>query len=116
MPVFFGRDLSRFSEFLSVWYGTLHCFALLPRLVPSPSCSSTLTHSFQLPVKILYPQDYLPTPNVAQSSLIDKFVKGLKLALQVSREEISLAELWKRDCPDGPDHADISEYLKLVIF
>jgi hypothetical protein len=69
-----------------------------------------------LPVKILYPKDYLPTPNAAQSNLIDKFVKGLESALQVKREEISLAELWKRNCPDGPDHADIAEYLMLVSF
>ncbi|WEW58185.1 amidase [Emydomyces testavorans] len=68
----------------------------------------------QLPVKILYPKDYLPTPNAAQSSLIDRFVEGLETALRVRREEISLAELWKQDCPDGQDHSDIAEYLKLT--
>ncbi|KAJ9493640.1 hypothetical protein H2202_010884 [Exophiala xenobiotica] len=97
MPVFFGRDLSRFFDFISVWYGE----------------SPMLRTPSELPVKILYPKDYLPTPNAAQSILSDKFVKGLESALQVKREEISLAELWKRDCPDGPDHADIAEYLKL---
>ncbi|KAK5490129.1 hypothetical protein LTR55_004650 [Exophiala xenobiotica] len=100
MPVFFGRDLSRFFDFISVWYGE----------------SPMLRTPSELPVKILYPKDYLPTPNAAQSILSDKFVKGLESALQVKREEISLAELWKRDCPDGPDHADIAEYLKLVSF
>ncbi|KAK5282570.1 hypothetical protein LTR20_003380 [Exophiala xenobiotica] len=98
MPVFFGRDLSRFFDFISVWYGE----------------SPMLRTPSELPVKILYPKDYLPTPNAAQSILSDKFVKGLESALQVKREEISLAELWKRDCPDGPDHADIAEYLKLA--
>jgi hypothetical protein len=65
-------------------------------------------------VKVLYPLDYLPTPNAAQTSVIDKFVSGLESALQVTRTEISLAELWKRDCPDGPQHTDIAEYLKTV--
>lgn len=69
-----------------------------------------------MPVNILYPLDYLPTPNAAQSRLIDKFVEGLESALQVSKEDISLAGLWKEDCPDGPEHTDIAEYLKLVFF
>lgn len=69
-----------------------------------------------MPVNILYPLDYLPTPNAAQSRLIDKFVEALESALQVCKEEISLAGLWKEDCPDGPEHADIAEYLKLVCF
>ncbi len=67
-----------------------------------------------MPVKILYPSDYLPTPNAAQSALIDKFVESLESALQVTRTKISLAELWKEQCLDGPKNADIVEYLKLV--
>lgn len=51
-----------------------------------------------------------------QSRLIDKFVGGLESALQVSKEEISLAGLWKEDFPDGPVHTDIAEYFKLVCF
>ena len=58
--------------------------------------------------------DYLPTPNTAQTRLIDTFVECLESALQVKRTEISLAELWKGDSPDGPEHTDIAEYLKLV--
>lgn len=69
-----------------------------------------------MPIKVLYPLDYLPTPNPAQTSLIDKFVEGLESALHVTRTEISLAECWKRDCPDGPEHTDIAEYLRLVCF
>lgn len=67
-------------------------------------------------VNIVYLLDYLPTPNAAQFRLIDKFVEALESALQVSKEEISLAGLWKEDCPDGPEHADLAEYLKLVCF
>lgn len=67
-----------------------------------------------MPVNILYPLDYLPTPNAAQSRLIDKFVEALESALQVSKAEISLAGLWKEDFQDGPEHADIAEYLKLI--
>ena len=60
--------------------------------------------------------DYLPTPNAARTRLIDTFVEGLESALQVTRTEISLAELWKRNSPDGPEHTDIAEYLRLVHF
>jgi hypothetical protein len=66
-------------------------------------------------VKILYPSDYLPTTNPSQSEVIDKFVRGLETALEVSRDHISLAEEWKKDCPDGPQHPDIVEYLELVM-
>ncbi len=65
-------------------------------------------------MEILYPSDYLPTPNAAQTSLIDKFVTGLENALHVKRTKISLAEMWKHDSPDGLEHADIAEYLKTV--
>lgn len=64
--------------------------------------------------EILYPRDYLPTSNAAQSALIDKFVEGLERALHVKREEICRAELWKQDCPDGLDSSNIIEYLKFV--
>jgi hypothetical protein len=62
----------------------------------------------------LYPLDYLPTPNEAQTKLIERFVKGLETSLGISRMNISLAELWKQDLPDGPEHCDISKYLYLV--
>lgn len=65
-------------------------------------------------MKICYPSDYLPTPNEAQTRLIDKFVAGLESALGVTRTHISLAQLWKQDCPDGPRHADIEKYLETV--
>ncbi|PSN64375.1 hypothetical protein BS50DRAFT_590198 [Corynespora cassiicola Philippines] len=95
MPVFFGRDISRFSKSIPAWYRDS------PMLrVPSQS-----------PVKILYPSNYLPTTNEAQTRLIDAFVSGLEAALQIERTAISLAELWAKDCPDGPVHGDISVYL-----
>ncbi|KAJ5471030.1 amidase [Penicillium desertorum] len=97
MPVFFGRDISRFAGFITVWYGS-------SPLLRTPSV---------LPVRILYPRDYLPTKNEAQSRLIDTFVGGLETEFGVKRQEVSLAELWKHDCPDGPDHEDIAEYLEL---
>lgn len=76
---------------------------------------ATLAYSHsQSTVKILYPLDYLPTANTAQTSLIEKFVKGLESSLGVSRTEISLAEPWKQDLPDGSEHSDIVEYLHLV--
>ncbi|PVH72140.1 amidase [Cadophora sp. DSE1049] len=96
MPAFFNRDMSKFSAFISVWYGK-------SPMIRAPSKAS---------IKILYPADYLPTVNEAQTRLIDKFVAGLESALRVKRTDISLAELWKKDIPDGSEHSDIAEYLK----
>ena len=67
-------------------------------------------------VKILYPSDYLPTPNAAQIGLIEKFTSGLESALQVARTGISLTQMWKEDCPDGAAHSDIAAYLETVSF
>ncbi|KAF2753095.1 amidase [Pseudovirgaria hyperparasitica] len=102
MPVFFGRDQTKFSDFIKVWYG--HS--------PLLRMPSTQQH-----VCILWPEDYLPTVNAAQTDLIDKFTSGLEKALDVQRTKISLAQLWKNTCPDntpGQDNTDIAEYLKLT--
>ncbi|KAN0070527.1 hypothetical protein V8E54_011396 [Elaphomyces granulatus] len=56
----------KFSEFISVWYER----------------SPMLRAPSKFPVGILYPLDYLPTPNAAQTRLIGKFVDGLESALQ----------------------------------
>ncbi|KAK3314287.1 amidase signature domain-containing protein [Apodospora peruviana] len=93
MLVFFGRDVFRFSKFITVWYG-----------------DSPMLRSPTPKVRQLYPADYLPTSNPAQTSLIDSFVKGLESALQVTRIEIPF-ELWKTDQPDGAEHRDIAKYL-----
>ncbi|KAL1839463.1 hypothetical protein VTJ49DRAFT_1472 [Mycothermus thermophilus] len=85
MPVFFGRDITRLSDFISVWNVLRSCN---------------------------YPQDYLPTENPAQTRLIDNFVTGFEKVLGVERTLISLAEAWKQDLPDGPGHADIGTYLE----
>ncbi|KAJ5728212.1 amidase [Penicillium malachiteum] len=92
MPMFFGRDISRFPEFIDVWYGN------------SPMLKA--------PTK--YPQDYLPNVNQLQSNLIERFLKGLEGPFEVQREVISLAEEWRKDFPDGSEHADIAEYLRLA--
>lgn len=74
-----------------------------------------LTCLVQLPkVRILYPTDYLPTVNNAQTQLINNFVEGLERTLNVKRTEISLAETWSSDCPDGLAKQDLKEYLELV--
>ncbi|KAG9251982.1 amidase [Emericellopsis atlantica] len=96
MPGFFGRDLSKFPEFMSVWYGDS------PRLLPPP----------KVPVTILYPRDYLSTPSQEQTKVIDRFVAGLEGALAVKRTAISIAERWAEDSPDGQEHHDISKYLE----
>ncbi|OHE97502.1 glutamyl-tRNA(Gln) amidotransferase [Colletotrichum orchidophilum] len=98
MPVFFGRDISRFADFISVWYGD----------------SPMLRQPSQARVKIVYPEDYLPTPNPQQSYLIENFVAGLESALGIKRVSLSIAELWRRDVPDGEEHDDVEAYLKVV--
>jgi hypothetical protein len=40
--------------------------------------------------------------------LINKFVAGLETAFGVKKTNVSLAELWKKDCPDGVEHSDIA--------
>ncbi|KAI1819342.1 amidase [Xylaria intraflava] len=97
MPGFFGRDLARFPEILSVWYGKS------PMLIPSSEKSVT---------KILYPKDYLPTPHAGQTAVIEEFVTALETSLDVKRSSVSIAELWKEHLPDGPEHDDISKYLE----
>ncbi|OQD66177.1 hypothetical protein PENPOL_c005G02364 [Penicillium polonicum] len=97
MPVFFGRDISRFAEFISVWYG-----------------DSPMHRAPGKALKILYPSDYLPTPNPAQTQVIDKFVSGLESALGINRTGISLADLWEKHCPDGEQHKDIATYLEFA--
>ncbi|KAM0430141.1 hypothetical protein ACHAPT_006149 [Fusarium lateritium] len=95
MPGFFGRDITKFTKFISVWYGNS------PRLRAPPKA----------PVKILYPRDYLPTSNAEQTRVIDQFVSGLESALGVKRTEISITQRWEEDAPDGKEHDDIAKYL-----
>lgn len=95
MPVFFARDLSKLSNFISVWYGHSAELRAPSNIILSNPHKSipTLTLFTQLPVKVLYPRDYLPTPNAEQSRLINQYVTALESALQTKREEISLAKL-----------------------
>ncbi|KAI1130119.1 amidase [Nemania abortiva] len=96
MPGFFGRDLARFPEIISVWYGKS------PMLLPP----------LKTPVRILYPTDYLGMCNKDQLTAINSFVIALESLLQVKRTPVSIAELWKEHQPDGPKNANISEYLR----
>ncbi|KAK4145056.1 amidase [Dichotomopilus funicola] len=99
MPVFFGRDISTFAQFISVWYGE----SPMLRTLPNPP-----------KVKILYPADYPPTVNNVQTHLINNFVKGLERALNIKRTKISLAGTWSSDLPDGVDNQDLKKYLELA--
>ncbi|CAG7559972.1 unnamed protein product [Fusarium equiseti] len=99
MPVFFGRDITKFYDFIGAWYVDLS-------MLQGPYISY---RSF----KILYPLDYLPTSNEAQTSAIHKFINGLEKALKAKRTKISLADQWAKDLPDGDDNADLAKYLEL---
>ncbi|RDW93964.1 uncharacterized protein DSM5745_01286 [Aspergillus mulundensis] len=98
MPVFFGQDISRFARFINKWYGDG------PGLIRDDPKKKS--------VQILYPSNYLPTPNAAQTAVINKFVKGLESAISVKRTGFSLVEQWKKDLPDSKQHADIVPYLE----
>ncbi|KAI1150033.1 amidase [Nemania diffusa] len=95
MPGFYTRDVSKLPDIMSVWYRDS------PKL-RSPSKAT---------IKVLYPLDYLPTTNEAQTDIINAFIAGLESAPEVKRIDISLAQCWKKDMPDGPTHTDIKEYL-----
>ncbi|KAM0540386.1 hypothetical protein ACHAPJ_013613 [Fusarium lateritium] len=88
---FFGRDITKFNNFISVCCDD------------SPILESELKAS----VEILYPLDYFPTPNGAQTAVIDRLIDGLEKAFEVERIEISLADQWAKDLPDGDDNADL---------
>ncbi|KAF2438444.1 amidase [Karstenula rhodostoma CBS 690.94] len=95
MPALFGSDISKFPDVISVWYGD----------------SPLLRKPSKFSVKVLYPLEYLPTSNPGQSELLEKLVCGLESAVDTRRTEISLARLWKTDCPDGKEHENIEKYL-----
>ncbi|KAJ4291680.1 hypothetical protein N0V90_009575 [Kalmusia sp. IMI 367209] len=42
------------------------------------------------------------------------FIKGLEIAYNVKRTQISLAKLWKNDLPDGAENSDFKDYLELA--
>jgi hypothetical protein len=63
---------------------------------------------------ILYPKDYLPTTNAAQTEVIESFVRDLEAELGVKRTEVSLAEEWKKSRPVDVKEDDVAEYLKEV--
>ena len=115
MPALFGRDISRFPDVIDVWYGSSPMLRKPSKVFPS-SCDFTIDayELSQTAVKILFPLDYLPTSNSKQSALIEKLVVGLESALHTKRIKISLASLWKEDCPDGKEHDNVVDYLETV--
>ncbi len=74
----------------------------------------TLTNLLQVGTRILYPTDYLPTQNVAQTRLIESFIENLESLLGIKRTEISLADMWRESKPDLVEETDLAEYLKTV--
>jgi hypothetical protein len=67
-----------------------------------------------MPKTMLYPKDYLPTLNAAQTAVIESFIRDLEVELGVTRTEVSLAEEWKNSRPIDVQIDDLSEYLKEV--
>ncbi|KAI0099796.1 amidase [Nemania sp. FL0031] len=102
VPTFFGRDFSRFREFASLWYGNSPMLLKDP-LPPSEKAS-----------RILYPLDYLPTPNNSQMELIESFVRGLEQTLGIQRTRITISEMWHKSGPDLDKDIDLPDYLATV--
>lgn len=65
-------------------------------------------------MNIIYPTDYLPTPNKEQMRLIESFVRDMENFLGVKRTEISLSQMWEETRPDLAEGIDLPEYLKTV--
>ena len=66
--------------------------------------------------RILCPTDYLPTPNMAQTKLVDSFVQDLERLLGVKRTKVCLAEMWRDTAPDSVRGIELPDYLKTVSF
>ncbi|KAK3939013.1 amidase signature domain-containing protein [Diplogelasinospora grovesii] len=125
MPVVFGRDISKFYDFVSAWFAKTWSDADEPVQVAIHAkwsdSESTQSEGSQgegsqgEKFQILYPLDYFPVGNEAQTRLTDNFVKGLESALQVKRTKIDLAAGWKADHPDGIENDDIAQYLGLAV-
>ena len=64
--------------------------------------------------RILYLTDYLPTPNDAQSSLIESFIQDLEKLLGIERTELSLAEMWRNTAPEPINDINLPVYLESV--
>ncbi|KAF2124976.1 amidase signature enzyme [Dothidotthia symphoricarpi CBS 119687] len=91
-PSLLGRDLSRFHNFASVWYGEKH----MPKSIRSP--------------KLLVPTDFLVNINANQLQLVESFLRDLERGLDTIVERCSIAEAWTASAP--VDERNLNIYLQ----
>lgn len=68
----------------------------------------------QLPNRIVWLKDFLPTSNPAQMKVIEKFTRDLESTLGVKRTEISLSETWSSMPPAAAGSETLDEFLDEV--
>jgi Asp-tRNA(Asn)/Glu-tRNA(Gln) amidotransferase A subunit family amidase len=91
-PGFLGRDLNRFHNFASIWYGE----HLNGTTIRKP--------------KIVVPIDFLATINGKQLELTESFISDLERALDTVAERRSIAADWVQTSP--VDEKNIDTYLQ----
>jgi len=79
VPSVFGRDISKFKDFMSSWYGR----AVTPMAAKSKSWS------------IVFPTDYMNIQNEEQLRHIEKFTDDLAKFLDTEVQRISISQRWK---------------------
>jgi Asp-tRNA(Asn)/Glu-tRNA(Gln) amidotransferase A subunit family amidase len=93
-PGLIGRDLNRFHQFVSAWYGE----ELANRPLKTP--------------KILLPTDFYVSIDEEQVKLINHFVADLEQTLKTKVERRSIAETWSESAP--VKEQDLNVYLQNV--
>ncbi|KAL8418082.1 hypothetical protein RB594_001629 [Gaeumannomyces avenae] len=108
---------------------TMECVEFLAPFNPRGDGYQTSSDSDKLEKKplevtrILYPTDYLPTKNAAQTAVIDQFIRDLEESTGVNKTEINLVEEWRKtkettsedDLPEHLSRAGTMPYYKDAI-
>lgn len=113
VPCLFGRDISKFRDFASAWYGA----DLQSNPTTQPISSSFADSDVRVhgkPPKLLYPIDFMLKFGGEQKRLVDVFVKDLELALGVKRTILSLAKEWEASAPEDIAKQGLQEYMQNV--
>lgn len=113
VPCFFGRDISKFRDFASAWYGA----DLQSDGTTQPISSSFVNSNVRVrgkPPRIVYPMDFMLKVGGEQKRLIDGFVKDLESALGIKRTILSLAREWEASAPENLAKQGLQEYMQNV--
>lgn len=109
---FSGETLKRSRRWSVLGLG-LSLVAMKRYVPPKVSCQ-VLT--CQLPVSIVYLEDYLPIPNEEQMKLIDAFIVDLERTYDSKVVKISIAEQWRTSAPAEFRGRTVEDCFKHVSF